>query len=690
MTEEDSQPDWGRFNEGTLSNLLDQLDRIYSSNNLLVLDPVLSPLLNRLTSFSVIKEHGKCQNVTWLDDESVVIPANVLSKYSSLVLLISESIENLAKVKKCIHAIQKNVHALKYYVIVKGLTRSFLYQINQAFDGINEFDKILSLPDLSKPIAITSKIKIFRWANEPIYTDGTFITDSGYLAGIDDYFEKPLRQNNQLTDALVKLLFMGIHHGEKHRHLFKLRNVYGKGNNSELLINMLMKSKIPSFLNEHMSQTEIEFYKDKLHSNTDLVVLERNLDFFPVLFNQLNYHGIVDDMFGINFENIVKIDKEVSKDLSRDELYNQDLKHLNFSTVGARLNKLAKYIKQRFEDTGHKNDPNISEMKNLVATLGTLSVQQDLIKKHTIIGESIVGMVEGEYERFLAFQNDIFEMDYKLQISKLKSFINGNYPIENLWTILLLIGYTNDGILNKDIEKISMEMQDNYGLEAALSLQKLIHLKLIRVINDSSNDFFTSLGLTSQKKKIAVQQSSEEDDGDMGISGGKDVFKSNYTLINKFWNLHPLQEDEFDTKESTFEASESKQESTSLMNLYPTPSFTLPGNTVPLIYRLVESLYFRDFLKYKPTNNIKRRPNWDNLGLNAMFAGKMVDMDLENANDDKSKYLIIVVIGGITRSELTCLKYLEERFKRKGTPKEIIVLTSGIINHHKLWRYLDQ
>ena len=93
-------------------------------------------------------------------------------------------------------------------------------------------------------------------------------------------------------------------------------------------------------------------------------------------------------------------------------------------------------------------------------------------------------------------------------------------------------------------------------------------------------------------------------------------------------------------------------------------------------------------MKYKPVNNVKSRPNWDNLGLNTMIAGKSVDMNLEDVNDDKLKYLIVVFIGGITRSELTCLKYLEERLKARKPPKEIIVISNGIINNQDLWNYI--
>ena len=680
--------DLNHFNEATLNNLFTQLSKIYSTSNLLVLDPILSPLVNSLTTFLNIKDHGHCQNVTWLNDELLELPLSVLSKYSSLVYLLPESDDNLRKLEKSIRHIQQESPSLKFNIIVKDLSKAFLYQINKIFNGILDFEKILALPEVLKPISITSKIKVFNWDTQALYTDGVLITQIGPYSGLDDYFNRPIKQINQLTKAILDVLFMGINENE-HQHRFKLRNIFGKGNHSELLIKTLLQAQIPSFLNQNMAPSEIEFYEDKLQSNTDLVVIERNLDMMPVLFSQLTYHGIIDDLFKLEFGSIVNLNEGVSKNLSKDELYNRDLKHLNFSAIGSRLNKMAKLIQQKYKDTGGSGgdggsgDANIDDMKNLVSNLGNLTLQQDLIKKHTVIGEAVLGKINNEYEKFLTLQNDIFEMDYKLQMSNLKSFINSNYQIEFIWPTILLIGYINDGFPSKDLEKVSTELQDNYGLNAAIALEKLVDLKLIRVINDSSSDFLTSLGFSSQKKHQNVAPV-YEDDSDVAITGGKDVLKSNYTLVNKFWNLHPYEDDNSGAELS----KQQQQDLTNLVQIYLNPSFTLPGNTVPLTFRIIESLYFRDFLKYKPVNNVKSRPNWDNLGLNTMIAGKSVDMNLEDVNDDKLKYLIVVFIGGITRSELTCLKYLEERLKARKPPKEIIVISNGIINNQDLWNYI--
>ncbi|RLV95900.1 Vacuolar protein sorting-associated protein 33 [Spathaspora sp. JA1] len=566
-----------QFNETTLQNLLTQLSKIYSSNNLLILDPILSPYLNNLTQFSKLKQAGKFQNIVWLNQAILSIESNVFSKYSSLIVIIpgTFSSENLSLLGKFV----STIHGLKVNIIVQDLSKSLLYQINSLFDGIVSFNNILE-NSFDKPITVTTGIKVYNWVTCPIYTgDEILICDITEFSGLDQYFTNPLVQVNQLTKSLIELMF----HNKSVGKFLKLKNVYGKGNHSDLLIKQLLDVKIPEYLSENLTKLETEFYDSKFHSNANLIVLERNIDFIPVLFNQLNYHGIIDDLFDIKFDTIE--DQEKSQTLAQDELYS-DLKHLNFSNIGARLNKLAKFIQQQYKSTSP--DDNLQDMKQLVSKLGSLTLQQDLIKKHTIIGENILNKMNNEYQEFLEFQNDLFEMDYKLQLSKLKYFFNCNFPVNFLWSSILLIGIINDGISSKDLPWIGQELQDNYGLSAVLSLEELIKYKLLRIIQESSSDFLSNLGL--------------------------------------------------------------------------------------------------------------KRPNWDNLGLSTMFSGKTLDINLDDHSDDKTasqtgniipnpEYIIIVLIGGITRSEITCFKYLQEKLDKN---KQIIVLTNGIVNNTKLFKFINK
>lgn len=575
-------------------------------NNLLILDRSLLPLINYLIPFLQFKQFGKFNDLVWLD--LAVIP---LDAYDGVIIIFKENEMNLNYLIEW--QLKKKMH-----LIIPNLTKLFTYQLNKQFKGNVLFTQILE----SEPKGITYKIRLYKWDAFPIETEGVIITGSS----LKSYFEEPLSVVNQLVDSVVPLLFSKD---------LKLKNVYAQGDLSEFFVRSLDDVKLPEYLNSHMSKLELEFYKMNSQSNTDLIVVERNLDWIPVIFNQLSYHGLVDDLFGIQYGTIL-----LSKSTIQDDPLYDTLKDLNFSTVGQKLNYMAKGVQSQYNKTLKTTD--LEDMKKIVTTLNDLTTRQELIKKHTTISEEILQKTS-EIEDLLQFQNDLFETDYKLMITTLNHFLKENLPPKYVLNCICMVSTVNDGIKTADYEHILNEVMNNYGLEVALQLELIIKNRLIRIVEPQ--DFF---GRTVKEEPRAPQS----------LLSPRDNFISTYTLIDKFWNLHPQ-----DPEEPRWENEKSAE-------IYSHPSFTLPGGTVPLIIRLIESLYSRDFLTYKPMNNTKRRPNWENLPVDTMFHGAVVDLNLDDNSDktrvnDVSSVCVVVFIGGITRSEISCLRWLEQKLGRE-------------------------
>ncbi|KAK6204820.1 vacuolar sorting protein VPS33/slp1 [Scheffersomyces amazonensis] len=729
------------FNTLTLNNLLTILSKIYSTNNLLILDPTLSPLVNSLTSFTKLKRHGNFENLIYLNQQSQYQDLTIFSKFSSLIILIEDNKHNLNLLEQLLFTnlgILNSINGLKINIIVKNLTNSFVYELNKICNGSHTFESILQLNfsnnnkiEKINSINIISRVKVWNWEALPIFNEDILIIDiDEKYSGIDEYFNEPLKQVNSLANALIQLLFIKENGNENlnYRNILKLKNIYGKGNHSDLLIKLIKESKIPEYLNQNLNNLEIEFYNSKLISNTDLIVIERNLDFFSVLLDQVNYHGLIDNLFDIQFNKIIgslQDESQISDKIlsnNNDELYTNTLKDLNFSTLGPLLNKLAKEVQQEFKNNKQDESTNIQDMKNIVSKLGQLTHKQDLIKKHTNISESIINKLT-DFEMFLQFENDFFEMEYNLQLSKLKYFLslNDKFGYEIILSIVILISIKNDGIRERDFDWINQSIINNYGLKVAMSLERFVQYKLIRLLADQGTNFLSVIGLsgnTTTATQHVVVDNNEDTSTQLGITGAQDTYKNNFTLIDKFWNLHPNQEDELESSQPI-----GIEDKVSLIDIYPHPSFTLPSNMVPLTFRLIESLYYRDFLTYKPINNVKKRPNWDNLGVGSMFKGKVIDINIDDKSDKRTtstitannnnnnnnnsnstststpsktssssvslvnkslEYIVIVFIGGITRSEMSCLKYLQQKLIKNGKNKRIIVLTNGIINRKKL------
>ncbi|CUM46381.1 uncharacterized protein AC631_03092 [Debaryomyces fabryi] len=669
------------LNKQAIDNLIDILHGVYTTKNLLILDQRLSTLINYLTPFLKLKEIAKIDKTAWIGDN---IEQDVLHSFDGFIFILNETNDNLQALSKAVKQIGKK----KIHIIVKQLTKSFIYEINKTLNGNITFEKICDLKTGKEIIKFTSMIRLYNWEMNPILIDeeARVLSIESPYGGLDSYFNQPLLQLYGLSSSFISLLENSFK--ASNMSCMKLKNIYGKGDHANLLINIINNERIPEYLSLKLSSLEQEFYLTKAKGNTDLVVVERNLDFVSVILNQLNYQGLIDDLFGIDIDNV---NVGETKYKLNDELYDE-LKHLNFASIGIKLNELAKFIQNEF--SAKDNLQSLNEMKKLVSNLGNLTSKQDLIKKHTFLSECILNYIKNgdienkptksnrkfnEYEKFLNFENELFDIDYKTQISYLRGFLAENFNYKIVVSTIVLISIVNDGIKEKDFDILYTEILDNFGMEIIFVIDNLVDNKIVK-INDNNDLLSSALTyLTNQDKDDEKDENKEN--AKLGISGGINTYKSNYTLINKFWNLHPTVEESTGTKSGL------------LIDEYPNPSFTLPSSTVPLISRIIESLYLRDFLEYKPVNNTSKRPNWEKLGLDTMFHGKTTDINIDDTLDDRNndsnadqgeEFVVVICIGGITRGEISCLRYLEQRLQKIGIAKRFIILTSGIVNSDKL------
>lgn len=374
------------------------------------------------------------------------------------------------------------------------------------------------------------------------------------------------------------------------------------------------------------------------------------MDFLPIVMNQVNYIGLLNDLLDYQI-NIVKVPNDKEHNVGTksikftDELFDK-LKYLNFSLIGNKLNQLARLIKDQYNSN---TEINLQEMKHLVENLTDLNHQQELIKKHTQICELLLDNIKvhgdkkyNEYEIFLNFCNEVFQLSYKQQVAQVNEFLMQNLSEKIILNCLVLISIINSNIKERDYDSIKTQCFQTYGISVIYKLDKLISLNLINV-----NEWDPSPNSSIQE----------------GITGGLNVYKNNYTLLNKFWNLHP---------------EEGYDESARI----DTYNHSLPSNTIPLTVRVIESLFLREFLTYKPINKITKLPSWENLNLDKMFKGTTTE--IVNDKQNVKKNTILMFLGGITWSEVSCIKVLNEVLQKRGLNKQFIIMTNNIINNNDL------
>lgn len=673
------------LNNQSISNLLKIFQKVYTRKNLLLLDSGLSTLLNYLTPYLVLKEKANIEASTWINSN---LNEGLLQPFDGLIVICNENRENLSNIKELVRRISNK----RIYVIVKELSKSFIYELNREAEGNLSFEQICNLDKNDLSISFRAKLKLYGWSVNPIVVDSDpmLLSIQHTHGGLHSYFKEPLSQLGGLSDSFIKLIENSFR--DPDIPFLKLNNVYGKGNHADLLIKIINDEKIPDLLSSKLSPLEQEFYLNKAKGNSDLIVLERNLDYISVLLDQITYLGLIDDLFDMDIDSVPLGDQKI---LLNDELY-KELKDLNFATVSIKLNKIANAIQNEYQSNTDLQD--LELIKKLVGKLGSLNSRQDLLKRHTQISESVLNLLKNgslenkpttsnnipdEKEKFLEFENNLFDLDYKSHLTYLKSFLHKNYDETIIFSAIIIISVVNDGVDGRDLDWICGEIFDNYGMQKVLTLNSLIAHKVIRVTEKNAL-LQGAFSFFMNQETTEIDTEENEATSKTGISGAAIINKAKYTLIEKFWNLHPESD------------SERVVLSGLLIDQYPKPSFALPGNTVPLLVRLVEALYTRDFLEYKKVNNTSRRPNWDRLGIDTMFRGKTVDIDLNDiakkteANPyQDSQYVFVIVIGGVTRSELACFRHLEHRLKHLGINKKIILLSSGFANRRNLFNTLS-
>lgn len=669
------------INTASATNLVTILDAIYTSNNLLVLNSTLSALINYLTPFLRLKERGKFQKLVWLGEFNQW--KLVVAQFDGLIVLAeSDGVGELVSFMRALPT------TTKVYLVVKNLAMADVALLEVLSESASTGDAakitLQPVPLGSNHVKLSRNVRLYNWHVNPIVLNMVITLQEP----LDSYWHQPLKQVSQLGAAIIDLIRLSPQFTGTGK-LLKLRNVYAKGDHLCLLAQQVQHDRLEGFLSLELDALEQLFYRSKARPDTDLVVFERNLDYSAVAFNQLNYQGLIDDLFGIQLD----VAQVLPPVVLNDELF-QDLQHLNFASIGHKLNHLARAIQVEYL----KKDSvlTVQEIKLLVNNLGPLTNRHELIKRHTEISEAILNYIKfgnpttdptqttlttvDEYERYLEFQNDVFDLDYKLQVSALRQFCNANYSARTCVLAMVLVSIISDGLKERDFDGFVDELVQNHGLGLKFTIDNLVKYKVIKVVRGGSDLF--SFGLRDRLGQPVMLELSDGYDNidELGVTAGQAGLKASFNTIDKFFNLHP------DNDANTVPAAVKDGQ---LVNEYLHPTFALPSLTVPVLARLVEALYARDFLTYRPVNNVLRRANWTNLGLDTMFAGKTLDVNLANGQDSRTAsattdYVLIVVVGGITWAEVSCLKYIEQRLNGRGHNKRFLVLSSGIINSKQL------
>lgn len=430
------------------------------------------------------------------------------------------------------------------------------------------------------------------------------------------------------------------------------------GGESKKLVQSLRKRM------ETKEDAEKSFVKEALYGDkysgleTDLIVMERDMDPLTPLLTQLTYAGLIDDLYEFTPGAKTKTKKQLSFRYADDDVW-QELKFLNFGDLGPRLNIMARDSDDKY--SSRPRTDNLGELKRFVDAIPELQENRKLINKHIDLSADILRQVENEQEsqfnKILELEQNIVSLvlDNRGSVDSILELIYENQlPVNTVLRLVCVLSLCRNGLRDKDYEFFKQELVDAYGLQSIFQLERL-----------------TNRGIFTSKSHLS--------------NTGSITWRREYRSISLWLDTLPRTED-------------SNRDEL---------SFAYCG-VVPLTTRLIQSVYDRSVLSKNYNSQqpfiISRPPNI--FKMEELIAQLYGDSNLIHAESwmpplRKSKrrvtigqpnsgipdIVILVFIGGITMGEIATLKFLQDKLRQKEIYKRFIIVSDGITNGNRFTRF---
>ncbi|CAL4065755.1 unnamed protein product, partial [Meganyctiphanes norvegica] len=378
-----------------------------------------------------------------------------------------------------------------------------------------------------------------------------------------------------------------------------------------------------------------------------LFIFDRDADYVTPLLTQLTYEGSLDEHLEIK-AGVIEFPPEVcGKDTplkvplnSKDTIYD-NIRNRHFASVTSYLVTRAKEVQSKKEKAGNMTT---SQMKDFVAndlrTLQTLSLTLSL---HISACEAITKRIRRDFEDQLSSEHGL--VTGAANTTKVMTFIKDSMarqlPMTASLRLLCLYSITQKGISTKDYEKLVTQLLQAYGYEHIISVHNLNKIGLLEK-RTSTNNTVNSSTTSSNNPTAQVQDRLAQVTSLLSLGG------SSWRSATKKLKLIPDADEHIDLHNPTH------------------MSYVFNGAYTPAIPKIVSdalqgSQSLIDNLKVLPGDTVQRSQSPSGM------------------TGAPPKVALVLVIGGITYSEVAALRLLAVRSSTR-----IIIATTNTITGNTL------
>jgi vacuolar protein sorting-associated protein 33A len=453
--------------------------------------------------------------------------------------------------------------------------------------------------------------------------------------------------------------------------------ITGKGDNAQHLSKLLMRMKNELSAGDSGSGSTIELAPSQ--SIESLVIIDREVDFPTALMTQLTYEGLLDEIFTVD-SNQIEVDstllgnapapsgssattpvqstkRKVPLD-DKDQLYGT-LRDANCAVIGPILNKVARELKTTYDS--RTSAKTTTELREFVAKLPGYQAEQASLKTHTNLAEEVIKRTRTDvFASLLEVQQNIAAGAYPTtQHETIEELIARDIPLEAALRLLCIESTFSNGMRPRDYETFKRAIIQGYGHQHLLTLASLEKMGLL----------IPRIG-----------------GGIVGASAGPVGKTTNYTAVRK--NLH-LIVDEVNEAEpddvayvfSGYAPLSVRLVQCILQKQYLSSLTTKRGTNAPTPAASTATQGWRPF---EDTVKQIRGATFDEAQMGEEKAVRARQILNGSGTVDGGKTVVVFFLGGVTRAEISALRFVAKQMKEEGKGRKILICTTGVITGERI------
>ncbi|CAD0106747.1 unnamed protein product [Aureobasidium uvarum] len=435
--------------------------------------------------------------------------------------------------------------------------------------------------------------------------------------------------------------------------------ILGKGDNAKKLADLLirMRSEEEVSASSATSKSPSNFGLTPSAVVENVIIIDREVDFFTPLMTQLTYEGLIDEVFGVR-HNQTEVDTSIVGAAPQQQKPQGAAAAAGNSTQAATKRKIQL-------DSSDKLYPQLRDCNfavTFVAKLPSYQAEQASLKIHTSMAEEIMKTTRSEiFGRVLEVQQNFAAgADPTSMNDNLEELIARDIPLATILRLLSLESCIGGGIRPRELENLKRQIMYAYGHQHLLTFAALEKMGLV-VTRQSNTGYLNPMG---------------------GVNSGN----TDYNSVRKTLKLFVDEVDEQD----------------------PTDISYVFSGYAPLSVRLVQCVLQKQMLARLSNPRSSSTPNVNGGTANvtpstqaagwkgfedvlARIKGATVDEVQKGSSAEASqarqtlrggagggcKTTILVFLGGVTFAEVAALRFMGEQL---GDKKKIVIVTTGILS----------